>query len=205
MRFRSEHAVTFIGLIVIMWFTMVCAGLASDKTDEERNNPMVIVETTQGSFKVELWADKAPATVRNFLRYVDDGFYEGTVFHRVIKDFMIQGGGMTPDLKEKKTHEPVKNEASPELKNDRGTVAMARTNSIHSATSQFFINVVDNDFLNQKNKTPMGYGYAVFGKVVEGMEVVDQIRAVSTATVGHFENVPETAVIINSIKRVKQD
>jgi len=166
---------------------------------------MVVVETTEGAFKVELWADKAPVTVRNFLRYVDDGFYDGTVFHRVIKDFMIQGGGMTPDLKEKKTLDPIKNEASPELKNDRATIAMARTNAIHSATSQFFINVVDNDFLNQKNKTPMGYGYAVFGKVVEGMEVVDKIRAVSTATVGHFENVPVTPVVINSIKLVKQD
>jgi cyclophilin family peptidyl-prolyl cis-trans isomerase len=177
---------------------------AEDKQAAGRSESMVVMETSEGTIKIELWADKAPMTVKNFLKYVDDGFYEGTVFHRVIRDFMIQGGGLTADLKTKPNRDPVKNEASPELKNERGTVAMARTNMINSATSQFFINVVDNDFLNQKNKTPMGFGYCVFGKVVEGMEVVDKIRAVPTSTQGQFENVPVNPVVIKSIKRVEQ-
>lgn len=165
---------------------------------------MVVMETSEGTIKIELWADKAPITVKNFLRYVDEGYYDGTVFHRVISNFMIQGGGMTPDLKSKATRDPIKNEASPELKNDRGTIAMARTNMVNSATSQFFINVVDNDFLNHKSKTPMGWGYAVFGKIVEGMDVVDKIKDVPTTTQGQFENVPETPVVILGIKRVEQ-
>ena len=165
---------------------------------------MVVMETSEGTIKIELWADKAPITVKNFLRYVDEGYYDGTVFHRVISNFMIQGGGMTPDLKSKATRDPIKNEAAPELKNDRGTIAMARTNMVNSATSQFFINVVDNDFLNHKSKTPMGWGYAVFGKVVEGMDVVDKIKDVPTTTQGQFENVPEPPVVILSIKRVEQ-
>lgn len=165
---------------------------------------MVVMETSEGTIKIELWADKAPITVKNFLRYVDEGYYDGTVFHRVISNFMIQGGGMTPDLKSKATRDPIKNEASPELKNDRGTIAMARTNMVNSATSQFFINVVDNDFLNHKSKTPMGWGYAVFGRVVEGMDVVDKIKDVPTTTQGQFENVPETPVVILGIKRVEQ-
>jgi len=165
---------------------------------------MVVMETSEGTIKIELWADKAPITVKNFLRYVDEGYYDGTVFHRVISNFMIQGGGMTPDLKSKATRDPIKNEAAPELKNDRGTIAMARTNMVNSATSQFFINVVDNDFLNHKSKTPMGWGYAVFGKVVEGMDVVDKIKDIPTTTQGQLENVPETPVVILSIKHVEQ-
>jgi len=164
-------------------------------------NPTVIIETSEGDIKAELWADKAPATVKNFLRYADDGFYDGTIFHRVISDFMIQGGGLTPDMKTKKTRDPIKNEATPELKNDRGTIAMARTNLINSATSQFFINVEDNDFLNQKNKTAAGYGYAVFGKVIEGMDVVDKIKNTKTTAVGQYQDVPVTTVLIRSIKR----
>ena len=142
----------------------------------EEKNPVVIMETSQGTIKIELWNDKAPGTVANFLRYVDDGFYSGTIFHRVIADFMIQGGGMAPDMKEKKTRDPIRNEATPELMNKRGTIAMARTSLIHSATAQFFINVVDNNMLN----FPSNGGYAVFGKVVEGMEVVDKIKGVTT-------------------------
>jgi len=165
---------------------------------------MVVMETSEGTIKIELWADKAPITVRNFLRYVDDGFFDGTVFHRVIRDFMIQGGGLASDLKSKATRDPIKNEASPELKNERGTLAMARTSMINSASSQFFINVVDNDFLNQKDKTPMGFGYAVFGKVVEGMDVVDKIKDVPTSTQGQFENVPVKPVVITSIRRLEQ-
>jgi cyclophilin family peptidyl-prolyl cis-trans isomerase len=169
-----------------------------------RIHSMVVMETSEGTIKLELWADKAPITVKNFLRYVDDGFFDGTIFHRVIRDFMIQGGGLTPDLKSKPTRDQIKNEASPELKNDRGTIAMARTNMVNSATSQFFINVVDNEFLNHKNKTPMGYGYAVFGQVVEGIDVVDKIRDTATTTQGNYENVPVTPVVILSMKRDDQ-
>lgn len=169
----------------------------------EGSNPVVVMETSEGSVKIELWADKAPISVKNFLRYVDDKFYDGTIFHRVINDFMIQGGGYGPDMKEKKTRDAIKNEASPELKNDRGTIAMARTNMIHSATAQFFINVVDNEFLNQKNKTPAGFGYAVFGQVIEGMDVVDKIKGVQTTSFGPHDDFPATPVIIKSIRRLE--
>ena len=164
-------------------------------------NPVVVMDTTEGTITIELWEDKAPATVKNFLKYVDEGFYDGTIFHRVISDFMIQGGGLTPDMKEKKARSPIKNEAAPELKNDRGTIAMARTAMVHSATCQFFINVENNDFLNQKNKTPQGFGYAAFGKVIESMEVVDKIKSVPTSSFGPHENVPTASVIINSVRR----
>ncbi len=171
----------------------------------EQSNPVVTIETTEGIIKIELWADKAPKTVANFLRYVDDGFYENTIFHRVISDFMIQGGGHTVDMKQKKTRDPIKNEASPGLKNNRGTIAMARTNLIHSATSQFFINVEDNDFLNHKNQSPAGYGYAAFGQVVDGMDVVNQIKNVKTGSFGQHQDVPVTPVVIRSLKRVEPE
>jgi peptidyl-prolyl cis-trans isomerase B (cyclophilin B) len=167
----------------------------------EAVNPVVIMETSEGALKIQLWADRAPGTVKNFLRYVDDGFYDGTIFHRVIADFMIQGGGLTPDMKEKKTRDPIKNEASPELKNTRGTIAMARTQLVNSATAQFFINTVDNDFLNHKNKTPAGFGYAVFGEVIDGMDVVDRIRVVKTGSFGPYADVPQKPVVIVSAKR----
>lgn len=171
----------------------------------EESNPIVVMETSEGTVKIELWADRAPGTVANFLRYVDDGFFDGTIFHRVIAEFMIQGGGFTADMKQKKPRDSIKNEADPELKNERGTLAMARTSLVHSATSQFFINVVDNPFLNQKNKTPTGFGYAVFGKVIEGMDVVDRIKEVKTISYGQHENVPATAVLIVSIKRFSEE
>ena len=169
------------------------------------NNPVVVMETSEGSVQIELWADKAPISVKNFLRYVDDGFFDGTIFHRVITDFMIQGGGMTPDMKPKKTRDPIKNEASADLKNDRGTVAMARTNLVNSATSQFFINVVDNAFLNHKDKSPMGYGYAAFGKVIEGMDVVDKIRNVKTISFGQHQDVPASPVMIIKVTRKESE
>jgi peptidyl-prolyl cis-trans isomerase B (cyclophilin B) len=165
-------------------------------------NPVVSMETSEGTIKIELWQDKAPISVANFLRYVDEGFYDGTIFHRVISDFMIQGGGFTPDMKQKKTHDPIKNEASPNLKNDVGTIAMARTNLVHSATSQFFINVENNDFLNHKNATPVGFGYAVFGKVIDGMEAVEKIKNVKTGSFGQHQDVPTKQVTIKSIKRM---
>lgn len=176
-------------------------GMAGEKTRME-TNPKIAMETSLGTITVALWAEKAPKTVANFLRYVDEGFYDGTIFHRVIDGFMIQGGGMTPDMESKTTHEPIVNEASSELKNDRGTIAMARTQVVNSATSQFFINVADNAFLNHTAKTPQGFGYAAFGEVIDGMDVVDRIKAVKTTTVGPHRDVPETPVVIERVVRV---
>ncbi len=169
----------------------------------ETTNPVVVLETSKGTIRAELWADKAPKTVENFLRYVDEGFYDGLVFHRVIDGFMIQGGGMTADMKPKPTHEPVRNEASAEAPNESGTLAMARTNDPHSATAQFFINVADNDFLNHKNDTPAGFGYAAFGKVTEGLDVVGAISKVKTRSVGHYDDVPAEPVVIQSVRRAE--
>lgn len=166
-------------------------------------NPVVIMKTSMGEVEIELYQDRAPSTVANFLMYVDKGFYNGTIFHRVIKNFMVQGGGFTPGLKEKNTSAPVKNEASNGLSNRRGTLAMARTMEVHSATSQFFINVVDNGFLDYKSATDQGYGYCVFGRVISGMEVVDSIKSVPTGNSGYFQDVPQKDVIIYSIKRKK--
>ncbi|MEW5757090.1 MAG: peptidylprolyl isomerase [Pseudomonadota bacterium] len=161
------------------------------------DNPKVKLETNMGSITIELYPDKAPKTVQNFLDYANSGFYEGTIFHRVINGFMIQGGGFTQDYAQKQTKAPVQNEADNGLTNDRGTVAMARTNDPHSATAQFFINVVDNGFLNHSGKTPRGWGYAVFGKVTEGMDVVDQIKAVKTGARGPFsQDAPLSPVVI---------
>jgi peptidyl-prolyl cis-trans isomerase B (cyclophilin B) len=165
------------------------------------SNPMVLMETSMGDVLIELYADKAPETVANFLSYVDDGHYEGLTFHRVIANFMIQGGGYTMMMKEKPTRAPIKNEASLELKNTVGTLAMARTSDPHSATCQFFINVVDNPFLDFTEATTQGYGYAVFGKVSEGMEVVEKIRKVRTKTFGPFSDVPADPVTIVSVSR----
>ncbi|MBW2108972.1 MAG: peptidylprolyl isomerase [Deltaproteobacteria bacterium] len=170
----------------------------------QNKHPRVIMETSEGRIVIDLWADKAPVTVKNFLQYVDEKFYDGTIFHRVIGNFMIQGGGMTADMNRKPTHAPIKNEASTDLKNERGTIAMARTSEIDSATSQFFINVVDNPFLNHRDNTPRGFGYAVFGKVVEGMDVVDKIKSVKTTSVGPYRDVPEKPVVITSVRRIEQ-
>jgi cyclophilin family peptidyl-prolyl cis-trans isomerase len=163
-------------------------------------NPRVQVDTSLGSFVLELDAEKAPKTVENFLTYVREGFYDGTVFHRVIDGFMIQGGGFTADLQRKPTRPPILNEADNGLKNIRGTIAMARTMEPHSATAQFFINVADNDFLDHRDKTPRGWGYAVFGKVVKGMNVIDKIRKVQTGPGGVFpKDVPQPPVVINKM------
>ncbi|AOK29341.1 MULTISPECIES: peptidylprolyl isomerase [Burkholderia] len=157
---------------------------------------MVELHTNHGVIKLELDAAKAPKTVENFLNYVKKGHYDGTVFHRVINGFMIQGGGFEPGLKQKPTDAPITNEANNGLKNDAYTIAMARTNDPHSATAQFFINVNDNDFLNHSSPTPQGWGYAVFGKVVEGQDVVDKIKAVKTGNQGFHQDVPTDDVII---------
>lgn len=170
---------------------------------EQDKNPVVVLATSKGEVRVELLPDKAPVTVKNFLDYVKAGHYNGTVFHRVIPGFMIQGGGMDKDLNEKPTRDSIKNEAGNGLKNDRGTLAMARRSDPNSASAQFFINVADNAFLNHKDETPQGFGYAVFGKVVKGMDVVDQIVSVKTTTRGVYQNVPEVAVEIESAALAK--
>jgi peptidyl-prolyl cis-trans isomerase A (cyclophilin A) len=164
----------------------------------------VIIETNKGNITVELDDEKAPLSVANFLAYVDSGHYKDTIFHRVIKDFMIQGGNFTVDMIPKKTGEPIKNEASNGLRNQRGTIAMARTSVVDSATSQFFINLKDNNFLNYKDNSANGFGYAVFGKVIEGMDVVDQIGTASTHVYRRFPDVPVDPVIILDVKRVNQ-
>jgi peptidyl-prolyl cis-trans isomerase B (cyclophilin B) len=171
-------------------------------TPTEGENPMVIMKTSKGDIKLKLFADQAPISVKNFLAYVDSGHYEGTIFHRVIPNFMIQGGGFTADMQQKPTLAPIKNEAQNGLLNKRGTVAMARTGVIDSATSQFFINVVDNAFLNFRSPDMQGFGYCVFAEVVEGMEVVDAIRGVPTGRSGPHSDVPTEAVEIIQVVRV---
>jgi len=161
--------------------------------------PQVKLQTNVGDIIIELNQEKAPKTVANFLGYVNDGFYNGTIFHRVIDGFMIQGGGFTEAMQKKGTKAPIENEANNGLLNERGTVAMARTNAPHSATAQFFINVVNNDFLNYRSASPQGWGYAVFGKVVQGMDVVDKIRKIPTGPGGPFpKDVPQAPVVIES-------
>lgn len=167
-------------------------------------NPRVALETNKGEIVIELYPEKAPESVRNFLRYVDDGFYAGTVFHRVIPGFMIQGGGFTPKMQQKPTRAPIRNEAGNGLHNVRGSVAMARTSVVDSATGQFFINLVNNDFLDHRDETPRGFGYAVFGRVVEGMDVVDAIARVKTGRVRGFENVPLEPVVIKAARRLRR-
>lgn len=167
-----------------------------DKKAGEGKGPVVVMETSLGKVKIQLDEDHAPNTVKNFLGYVDDKFYDNTIFHRVIEDFMIQGGGFESGLKQKKTKAPIKNEAPNQLKNDRGTIAMARTRDLNSATAQFYINVKDNPGLDNP-RSP----YCVFGKVIEGMEVVDKIRKVKTTSVGPMGDVPSEDVVIKSIRR----
>jgi len=164
-------------------------------------NPVVVISTTHGDIIVELFKDPAPASVENFLEYMTDGFYAGTIFHRVIPGFMIQGGGFTPELVEKPTRPPIRNEATNGLSNVRGTVAMARTQALRSATSEFFINVADNrSRLDHRGYSPADFGYAVFGRVLSGMEVADRIASVKTHTVGPHDDVPVEPVIIKHVR-----
>ena len=167
---------------------------------EQTKNPVVKMATSMGDIRIELDAEKAPITAKNFLDYVSDGHFDGMIFHRVIPGFMIQGGGFDPKMSQKKTRSPINNEAANGLKNVTGSIAMARTSDVNSATAQFFINVKDNDFLNHKSPSPDGFGYAVFGQVVEGMEVVRAIEKVPTGNSGMHQDVPVEAVIINSVK-----
>lgn len=179
----------------------VTNGVNVTETKKMDDKISVIMETSLGDLEIELNAAKAPITVKNFLSYVDEKFYDGTIFHRVIPGFMVQGGGFTTDMDQKETKAPIKNEADNGLKNLRGTIAMARTMIVDSATCQFFINTVDNGFLDFSRPTPQGYGYAVFGEVTEGMEVVDKIAAVKTTWKRGMKDVPETDVIIKTIRR----
>ncbi len=194
------------GIIVTLSVLVTAVGTAHavDKAKEGKN-PVVVMETSKGTVKIELWPDKAPITAKNFLRYVDEKFYDDTIFHRVISTFMIQGGGFTKDMNQKKTHEQIKNEAANGCENKRGTVAMARTNVVDSATAQFFINVKDNTFLNHKNESPQGFGYCVFGEVIEGMDVVDKIKDVKTKAISMYvKDVPVKPVVIKSIRQEKK-
>jgi cyclophilin family peptidyl-prolyl cis-trans isomerase len=163
-------------------------------------NPVVLISTSKGDIRIELDPERAPLTTQNFIDYVNGGHYDGLIFHRVIPGFMIQGGGMDAKMGEKKTKAPIKNEAANGLKNKTGSIAMARTNVIDSATSQFFINVKDNDFLNHRSPSPAEFGYAVFGQVIEGMDIVHAIEKVQTGSRGHHDDVPVEVVVINSAK-----
>jgi len=191
-----KHLVSLL-VAAIMIVSLVTSSPANAAKE---GNPMVLVKTNMGNFTIELYPDKAPVTVKNFLSYVDHKFYAGTIFHRVISTFMIQGGGFTPDMVQKETSAPIKNEADNGLKNLKYTLAMARTNIVDSATCQFFINVQDNPNLDYRDKA--NYGYCVFGKVIEGMNVIDEMKMVKTTEKGSYKDVPVKPVIIKSITRV---
>ncbi len=203
MQHIKSLSVVLAAILSLVLFTTV-KGEKSMST-ENSENPVVVIETNLGNISVELDAKNAPNTTANFLAYVDDGYFDDTIFHRVIPGFMIQGGGLTADMRDKPSKRaPIQNEANNGLKNDRGTIAMARTNDPHSATSQFFINLKDNDFLNYRSETMQGWGYAVFGKVIEGMDVVDKIAAVPTGNKGGHQDVPLETVTIKTIRRKQE-
>jgi cyclophilin family peptidyl-prolyl cis-trans isomerase len=193
----------FIKFLVGMMTVVLLLAFPLNNTAAGKN-PKVIMKTSMGDITLELYADKAPVTVKNFLGYVDDEFYDGTIFHRVIKGFMIQGGGHTSDMSKKPTKGPIKNEADNGLSNQRGTIAMARMPDPHSATAQFFINHVDNQNLDHMDKSDQGYGYCVFGKVIAGMDVVDAIATVKIMTTRGMQNVPRKTIEIISVKKVEE-
>lgn len=190
-------------LVCCAFMTGACFALTEGKTAMTAKHPVVLLETSAGNIKIELYEDKAPETVKNFLQYVKDGHYDNTIFHRVINGFMIQGGGFTADMAQKPTKAPIVNEAENGLKNSKGTIAMARTGDVNSATAQFFINVSDNTFLDFRAKNPRDYGYCVFGKVTEGMDIVDKIKAVKTGSKGGHSDVPVEAIVIKKATEVK--
>jgi len=192
------------------WFQRIVSAVtvllaAGGPAIADADRPRVRIDTSAGSILLELYPQRAPETVANFKDYVREGFYAGTIFHRVIPGFMIQGGGFTADMTPKETREPVTNEADTGLANERGTIAMARTSDPHSATSQFFVNLKDNDFLDHRDKTPRGWGYCAFGRVIEGMDVVDRIAQVETQRQGRHENVPVEPIVIESAQIVGGD
>jgi peptidyl-prolyl cis-trans isomerase B (cyclophilin B) len=185
-------------IMASLLFVMSCS-----TTAQENNSAQVKLETNKGEIILELNYYKAPKSVENFLRYVDEGFYNGTIFHRVIPNFMVQGGGFTSDFNKKKTHNPIQNEAYNGLKNRIGSIAMARTNDPHSATAQFFINVSQNTFLDFREKTPRGWGYTVFGKVIKGMKIVNKIRLIQTGYKNGMKDVPQENIIILKATHIK--
>jgi peptidyl-prolyl cis-trans isomerase B (cyclophilin B) len=206
-RHSIARETTAIAVLVIL-FAVVGAACAETTAAPEApmpDQPRVQLQTSHGTIVLELDTAKAPKTVESFVGYVRDGFFDGTIFHRVIPGFMIQGGGFTPDMRQKETGPPVENEADNGLKNSRGTIAMARTGDPHSATAQFFVNLVDNQPLDHTGKTRNGWGYTVFGRVVEGMDVVDRIAGVPTANAGPHQNVPREPVVIESARLVPSD
>ncbi len=196
----ASLSVVIAAILSLAIFTTTVKGEKS--MNDDTTNPVVVIETTMGNITVELDAKNAPNTTANFLAYVDDGYFVDTTFHRVIPNFMIQGGGITADMRDKPSKRaPIQNEANNGLKNDRGTLAMARTSDPHSATSQFFINHKDNDFLNFRSESMQGWGYAVFGKVIEGMDVVDAIAAVKTGNKGGHQDVPLETITITGVSK----
>ena len=194
-RYTSKIVTT---IVVFVLFSLICLQLNSAYA-----NPKVLMETSKGDITIELFEKEAPRTVKNFLSYASEGFYNNLIFHRVIKDFMIQGGGMDSEMRQKDPKAPIKNEARRGLGNNRGTLAMARTNIIDSATAQFFINVKDNDFLNHTDNTARGFGYAVFGEVIKGMDVVDSIARVKTGIFNGFRDVPKEPILIKNVSIIE--
>jgi peptidyl-prolyl cis-trans isomerase B (cyclophilin B) len=190
-------------LLTILFLGGTLMSTTSEAKKLHEAHTVVRMETSKGDIIIELFDQEAPKTVANFIGYIEDGFYEGTIFHRIIQNFMIQGGGFEAELKQKAAREPIPNEATATLSNVRGSIAMARTSDINSATAQFFINTVNNPALDHKNKTQQGYGYAVFGKVIEGLAVVDAIAAVKTGSVGHLQDVPKDDVVIKKVSVIK--
>lgn len=188
-------------LLLLVGLVICLSACHSKQKEIKMKHPTVTMKTNKGDIQIELYEDKAPITVKNFLRYVDEKLYDQTIFHRVINGFMIQGGGFTSEMKQKPSHNPIQNEAGNGLLNQKGTIAMARTSDVNSATSQFFINVADNDFLNYRNATSSGFGYCVFGKVIAGMDIIDQIKKVKTTTANGHQDVPVESVEILEIRR----
>ncbi len=193
---RRAFTAAFLALAVIAWLP--------GSVSAHQHNPMIKLTTSKGDITLEMYPDQAPVTVQNFIDYVDAGFFDGLIFHRVINGFMIQGGGFTQDMQQKSTNDPIVNEADNGLKNEVGTIAMARTGDPHSATAQFFINLENNDFLNHTGKNAQGWGYAVFGKVTEGQDVVDAIGNVATGRMGPHGDVPVEAVVIEKAEVISR-